>query len=62
MLATLQVKDRSNAQLRSVVLVAADYEGHRYLVSMLGDGSEWVQNLRWDGVDSAWPIVSSSAD
>jgi len=45
-LVTLQVRDRSNAQLRSVVLVAADYEGHRYLVSMLGEGSEWVQNLR----------------
>lgn len=45
-LVTLQVKDRKNAELRSVVLVAATYEGHRYLVSMLGDGSEWVQNLR----------------
>ena len=43
------MKDRSSAQLRSVVLVAADYEGHRYLVSMLGEGSEWVQNLRAAG-------------
>jgi hypothetical protein len=48
-LATVQVRDRSDAQLRSVVLVAADYQGHRYLVSMLGDGSEWVQNLRAAG-------------
>lgn len=48
-LVTLQVKDRNHAELRSVVLVAADYEGHRYLVSMLGDGSEWVQNLRAAG-------------
>jgi len=45
-LVTLEVKDRSTDQLRSVVLVAADYEEHRYLVSMLGDSSEWVQNLR----------------
>lgn len=48
-LVTLQVKDRRTAQLHSVILVAADYEGHRYLVSMLGDGSEWVQNLRAAG-------------
>ena len=48
-LVTLQVKDRSNAQLHSVILVAADYEGHRYLVSMLGEDSEWVQNLRAAG-------------
>ncbi len=48
-LVTLQVRDRRDAQLRSVVLVAADYQGHRYLVSMLGDGSEWVQNLRAAG-------------
>jgi len=24
----------------------AHYEGQRYFVSMLGDGSEWVQNVR----------------
>jgi len=29
-----------------VVLVSASYNGQRYLVSMLGDGSEWVQNVR----------------
>ena len=52
-LVTLQVQDRNNAELRSVVLVAANYEGHRYLVSMLGDGSEWVQNLRAAG-GKAW--------
>ncbi len=48
-LLTLQVKDRNNAQLRSIVLVVATYQGHRYLVSMLGDRSEWVQNLRVAG-------------
>jgi hypothetical protein len=42
----LQVKDRHNGRLRSTVLVPAQYEGERYLVSMLGDGSEWVQNVR----------------
>jgi hypothetical protein len=43
---TLQVKDRCNGRLRSTVLVPTQYDGERYLVSMLGDGSEWVQNVR----------------
>jgi hypothetical protein len=46
---TLRVKDRRNGYLRSTVLVPAHYEGERYLVSMLGDGSEWVQNVRASG-------------
>ena len=31
------------------MLVPAHYEGERYLVSMLGDGSERVQNVRAAG-------------
>src|SRR5512142_2428713 len=45
-LLTLLVKDRTSGRLRPTVLVVAIYEGQRYLVSMLGDGSEWVQNVR----------------
>lgn len=45
-LVTLQVKDRTSGRLCSTILVAGNYQGHRYLVSMLGDGSEWVQNVR----------------
>lgn len=48
-LVTLQVKGRTSGQLRSNVLVPATFEGHRYLVSMLGDGSEWVRNVRAAG-------------
>jgi hypothetical protein len=48
-LLTLQVKDRRDGRLRSNVLVPAHYEGKRYLVSMLGGGSEWVQNVRAAG-------------
>ena len=44
-MATLQVKDRRDGRLRSTVLIPAHYEGERYLVSMLGDGSEWVKNV-----------------
>jgi hypothetical protein len=46
---TLQIKDRRDGRLRSTVLVPAHYEGERYLVSMLGNGSEWVQNVRAAG-------------
>ena len=45
-LLTLQVINRRNGRLSATVLAVATYEGNRYLVSMLGDGSEWVQNVR----------------
>jgi hypothetical protein len=48
-LLTLQVKDRSSGRLRAAVLVVATHQGKRYLVSMLGDGSEWVRNVRASG-------------
>ena len=48
-LLTLQVKSRSNGRLCSTVLVVASHQGQRYLVSMLGHGSEWVQNIRAAG-------------
>ena len=45
-LLTLQVKGRSTGRLGSTVLVVASHQGQHYLVSMLGDGSEWVRNVR----------------
>jgi hypothetical protein len=48
-LLTLQVKDRSSGRLRTTVLVVARHQGQRYLVSMLGDDSEWVRNVRAAG-------------
>jgi hypothetical protein len=48
-LLTLRVKDRISGRLGATVLVVARYQGQRYLVSMLGDGSEWVQNARAAG-------------
>jgi len=45
-LVTLQVKDRKTGELYAHVLLSAWYEGQRYLVSMLGEGSAWVQDLR----------------
>ena len=45
-LTTLQVRDHDTDRLESTVLVAANYQGQRYLVSMLGNGSGWVRNIR----------------
>ncbi len=48
-LLTLQVKGRTSGHLHTNVLVPATFGGQRYLVSMLGEGSEWVQNVRAAG-------------
>ena len=48
-LLTLQVKSWSSGRFCSTVLVVASYQGQRYLVSMLGNGSEWVRNVRAAG-------------
>ena len=46
LLLALQVKDRTSGALHTTVLAPAEYGGQRYLVSMLGETSEWVRNLR----------------
>ena len=48
-LLTLQVKGRRSRRLRTTVLVVARHDGQRYLVSMLGEGSDWVRNVRAAG-------------
>ena len=52
-LLTLQVKDRTTGLLHDTILVGASYQGQRYLVSMLGNASEWVQNVRAAGGQAA---------
>ena len=47
-LLTLQTKDRSG-RICATILVVATYQGQCYLVSMLGEGSEWVKNVRAAG-------------
>ncbi len=46
---TLQVRDRRSGRLTSTILAVAGWRGDRYLVSMLRDRSEWVQNVRAAG-------------
>ena len=48
-LLTLKVKGRRSGRLRTTALVVATYDGQRYLVSMLGEGSDWVRNVRAAG-------------
>lgn len=45
-LLTLQVKNQRGGKLESTVLAVVDHQDHRYLVSMLGDDSVWVRNVR----------------
>lgn len=49
MLLTLQTNDRTSGRVNATILVVATYQDQRYLVSMLGEGSEWVQNVRAAG-------------
>ena len=46
MLITLQVKGRASGRSRSSVLVLTEYNGQSYVVSMLGEKSEWIRNVR----------------
>lgn len=47
--AELQVRGRRTGRVICFPVVIADYEGGRYLVSMLGDDVNWVRNLRAAG-------------
>lgn len=49
LLITLQTNERNTGRVASNILVVATYQGQRYLVSMLGDQSEWVNNVRASG-------------
>jgi deazaflavin-dependent oxidoreductase (nitroreductase family) len=48
-LSTLEVRGRRSGRLISFPVVVADYEGERYLVAMLGEGANWVANVRAAG-------------
>ena len=44
--AALEVAGRSSGRLLSSPVVIADWNGERYLVSMLGERANWVRNVR----------------
>jgi deazaflavin-dependent oxidoreductase (nitroreductase family) len=43
--AALEIRGRRSGRLISFPVVIADFEGERYLVSMLGKNANWVRNL-----------------
>jgi len=45
-LAQLEVTGRNTGKPVSFPVVVADYQGQRYLVSMLGEDTNWVRNVR----------------
>ncbi len=46
---TLEVRGRRSGRIISFPLVLTEHEGERYLVSMLGEGANWVSNVRAAG-------------
>jgi hypothetical protein len=46
---TLEVTGRTSGRIFSLPVVIAIVAGERYLVSMLGDNVQWVQNVRASG-------------
>jgi deazaflavin-dependent oxidoreductase (nitroreductase family) len=46
---TLEVTGRKSGRVFSLPVVIAIVDGERYLVSMLGDNVQWVQNVRAAG-------------
>lgn len=47
--AALEVVGRRSGRVASLPVVIADLGGERYLVAMLGERTNWVQNVRADG-------------
>ena len=45
-LVTLEVTGRKSGRMISLPVVIAIVDGQRYLVSMLGDNVQWIQNVR----------------
>jgi deazaflavin-dependent oxidoreductase (nitroreductase family) len=43
---TLDVPGRKSGRINSTVLVLTPHGGEEYLISMLGEGVDWVRNLR----------------
>ncbi len=46
---TLEVRGRRSGQVVSLPVVVVDYDGERYVVSMLGNDANWVRNVRAAG-------------
>jgi hypothetical protein len=45
----LETEGRRSGRMYTSILLTANQSGERYLVSVLGDGSDWVRNVRAAG-------------
>ncbi|HEU4760024.1 MAG TPA: nitroreductase family deazaflavin-dependent oxidoreductase [Dehalococcoidia bacterium] len=43
---TLEIKGRRSGRPRSTIVTWVEHDAHRCFVSMLGEGSDWVRNVR----------------
>jgi hypothetical protein len=50
---TLEIIGRKSGKILSLPLIIAIVDGQRYVVSMLGENSQWVQNVRAAGGEAA---------
>jgi deazaflavin-dependent oxidoreductase (nitroreductase family) len=48
-MATLEVRGRRSGQLRSFPVALTAWDGEQYVVAMLGEGTNWVANVRAAG-------------
>ncbi len=49
----LETRGRHTGTVRATVLLTATHEGQTYLVSVLGDGTDWVRNVRANDGEAA---------
>ena len=50
----IEAPGRHSGKNRRAVVLVAEYEGSTYLVSMLGDRSDWLRNIRANGYRADW--------
>lgn len=48
-MAAVEVRGRRSGRLLAFPMVLAEHDGERYLVAMLGEGTNWVANVRAAG-------------
>ena len=56
-LVTLEVLGRRSGRIVRLPLVVAVVDGERYLVTMLGEHTNWVRNVKAAGATSPWFMV-----
>jgi F420H(2)-dependent quinone reductase len=58
-LVRLEVTGRRTGRTVRFPVVVADYRGDQYLVSMLGEDTNWVRNVRAAGGGRCWPTAAA---